>query len=1131
MSRLSNSLALISLATSLALAAGPVVSQAYDIEVQSGGVGSVTPSGIIQVPAGGSQTFTFAPGAGNVANVTIDDVIIGSGLTEYTFTNVQSDHLLYVSFGPPMPPPPPPAPQPQPLFSPPFRSYGTGSTPSSVAIADLNADGHADLVTANAGSSSVSVLLGYGGGGFGSQTTFATGDGPRSVVIADMNGDGRPDLATANYSSNTVSVLLGNGDGTFGPRRDFATGTHPGAMAAADLDGDGQLDLVVANEGSNTVWVLLGNGDGTWHSRAFAAGVRPTSVAIADLNGDGRYDLVVTNIGPTGPEPPWPPCESCHAVDSSYVSILLGNGDGTFVAGSRFACGEDPRSIAIGDVNADGRPDLATANVTPGFENSISVFMGLGDGTFGGATYYATSIAGFSVAIADLDGDRRPDLVATTNEGVSFFQGNGDGSFGSPGSRVDFGGFGPGFGVWQGDLALGDLNGDGHPDLAVAGGLGGNSVAVLVHNTDPTRTTTAMTLSGSPDRAEPGQSMSLSASISPQPSAGGVVRFFDVTFGVTNGAVEVGSAPVVLGVASFTYGPLGTNRTVQARYDGDTQYAGCVSNPVSIDVFVGAGMFSQPTLFDAGSSPVSVLTSDLNADGRPDLVVANSSSSMVSVLLGAGGGSFHGLDFDTGAIMSTSVAIGDLNGDGRPDLVTANPDMSTAGGNAVSVLLGHGDGTFEPRTIYPAGTNAASVAIADLNGDGRPDIVAADSYPNTVSVLLGNGDGTFGPKTTFPAGYEPQCVAVADLNADGRMDLVLADTGANTVTVLLGNGDGTFGPGTDYTTGYDPYSVAIADLNGDGRPDLVAANGGSGTGNTVSVLLGNGDGSFGPKTDFVTGSYPVSVTIGDIDADGWLDLVIANRGSNTVSVLLGNGDGTFRAKRDYRTGATSPFSVAIADFNGDIRPDLAVVNSERTPGKVSVLFQTDVVVAALLARFDATTVPLGIELRWSFGDRRSVAAVAVERATAITGPWHAIVPERRDESGVTVALDRTADASEQYFYRLVMQLTSGGQAVSSAVSASRRGTPSKTDLTLLSANPSSRGAQVQYSVARAGRVRVEVLDVAGRVEATLADRIQAPGRYVVDWDSVGRRAVSPGLHFIRLVTPDRMMTKKLAIIR
>jgi len=278
----------------------------------------------------------------------------------------------------------------------------------------------------------------------------------------------------------------------------------------------------------------------------------------------------------------------------------------------------------------------------------------------------------------------------------------------------------------------------------------------------------------------------------------------------------------------------------------------------------------------------------------------------------------------------TSVTTGDFNGDGKLDLAAAS-------GGTVSVFLGTGDGTFGAKVDYTVGSSPRSVTTGDLNGDGKLDLAAASG--GSVSVLLGKGDGTFQAKVDYPVGQNPlsttRSVTTGDLNGDGKLDLACStygvDDGVSLVSVLLGKGDGTFGTKVDYTVGDYPNSVTAGDFNGDGKLDLATANFAA---NTVSVLLGKGDGTFGTKVDYPVGLQPRSVTTGDFNGDKKLDLAAANFVGDSVSVLLGKGDGTFGTKVDYPVGHNL-YSVTTGDFNGDGKLDLATANP---PGNsVSVL--------------------------------------------------------------------------------------------------------------------------------------------------------------------------------------------------
>ncbi|MEK6287034.1 MAG: VCBS repeat-containing protein, partial [Acidobacteriota bacterium] len=243
----------------------------------------------------------------------------------------------------------------------------------------------------------------------------------------------------------------------------------------------------------------------------------------------------------------------------------------------------------------------------------------------------------------------------------------------------------------------------------------------------------------------------------------------------------------------------------------------------------------------------------------------------------------------------------------------------------VSILLGTGTGSFGAKTDFSTGFAPASVAVGDFNGDGNLDLAVADrgdfesgTDPETVSILLGTGTGSFGAKTDFGTG-SPFEVAVGDFNGDGNLDLAVANNN-NTVSILLGAGAGSFGAKTDFGTGIQPISVAVGDFNSDGKLDLAVANYGF-NGATVSILLGTGTGSFGARTDFVTGSGPASVAVGDFNGDGKLDLVVANLRSNTVSILQNTGPIGFSLGFDSPTvtaqqGTTIRVTVNINRIGG-----------------------------------------------------------------------------------------------------------------------------------------------------------------------------------------------------------------------
>ena len=344
-------------------------------------------------------------------------------------------------------------------------------------------------------------------------------------------------------------------------------------------------------------------------------------------------------------------------------------------------------------------------------------------------------------------------------------------------------------------------------------------------------------------------------------------------------------------------------------------------------------LFGPQTEYAAASKngPSGIAVGDFNGDGKPDLAVVNFGDWNIYILLGNGDGTFQAarsVYFASGGGFPWYVVAADFNGDGKLDLAVSN-----YGDNSLSVLLGNGDGTFQPPKTTTVGTNPAQVAVGDFNNDGKLDLVVSSVGSNIVSVLLGNGDGTFLPAVVTPVGANPWYFTVGDFNGDGKLDLAVSDYGcpldcnsspSNTVTVLLGNGNGTFLPAPNLTVGNGPAGIAAGDFNGDGRQDLVVANLND---NTVSILLGNGDGTFqAPHTFADPGlTHPYYIGLGDFNGDGKQDLVITNHLFATVAVLLGNGDGTFQAAQDFAVD-NDPVFAAVHDFNGDGALDLAVAN-------------------------------------------------------------------------------------------------------------------------------------------------------------------------------------------------------------
>jgi hypothetical protein len=741
---------------------------------------------------------------------------------------------------------------------------------------------------------------------FAERVTFPTSTNISARATAgDINGDGRPDLivpgSLGEISIHLDTTLLGSSTPSFAPAQSFPVLESPEAATPTDVNGDGLPDLVVTgNEGvlEGKFSVLLNTtppGSSTVSfapEQIFEGGSGPSHPFLADINGDGRPDLLLAN----------------DAFDEHAVSVFFNTtaaGSSTVSFGPRqyfefFA----PSSMLAADVNGDGRPDLVISSQAGA--NEIVVI--LNETPLGGSALVLGAEADLPVdkqpnivRAVDLNGDGRLDLASSDLEGDSVSvlvnetaPGASTPSF-APRQIFDVGGS-------PRSIQAVDLNGDDRPDL-ITGDPGNHCLTVLVN-------TTALGSERTSFAAE-------TIEAEPLPFGLSVADFNgdgrpDVSYTRSNGKVSV--------AFNTTARPTAAAPSLSAKYDAP-----------------------------AGDGPSSVAATDLNGDGRPDVAVADRDDGDVSVLLdttspGASTPGFSGRQAFAVGDRPAGVASADFNLDGRPDLAVADE-----GSEAASVLLdatapGATTPSLAPQQEFAAGMDPSAVAAADLNGDGKPDLVVADRGADDVAVLLdatapGASIPSFDPALYFAAGDGPSFVTVTDLNLDGKPDLVGANREEGTASVLInttvpGSATPAFAASSTIATGSLPSSIAAADLNGDAKPDLVVANEGS---DTASVLFnttapGAASASFATAQGFAAGAAPNSIAIADLDADGIPDLLVADAGDDTASVLLnttepGSGTAAFAARKGFATGS-GPSAITAADLNGDGGPDVIAADGD-----------------------------------------------------------------------------------------------------------------------------------------------------------------------------------------------------------
>jgi hypothetical protein len=676
-------------------------------------------------------------------------------------------------------------------------------------------------------------------------------------------------------------------------------------------------------------------------------GHSPYRTAVADIDGDGILDVVTANA------------------DAS-VSLLLGTGTGTLTLHDTLSVPTAPTTVLLRDLNHDQRVDIVVLDWK---YPAVSVLLQNGDGSFAAPVEYATTASPASLAAGDIDGDGVLDLVTTNYDSagtVSVLIGNGDGTFSS---HADIAQSHP-----HDQIQVADVNGDGASDLVMIQGSGSN-VTVQLNTADHTfappvdYTTGAnpaalaiadLDADGDLDlvTANWGNVSSHAVSVLLGDGSGAFALHTDYSVTQPYDSVALGDvnedgvldiiagydqrdAALLLGVGDGTFaaalyisGAL-HDRIVLGDFNRDRHLdiLGLSSDLQLVGVRLGNGKgeFSLGTTLAMASRPTAVALGDFDADQRLD-IAATSQDSTLSIWRNQSDGTFASSQKSNFGNMPSLVAA-PLNRDTTVDLVTGNVNLP-----AVTTALGLGQGAFADSVSWSIASLPGDIAVGDVNGDGALDLAAIDVTAGVVMLMVATAADTFAPAPNVSVETQLAAWAFGDLNHDGYADLITVesvDTSA-TLRVRLGNGDGTFAAAATHSLYKRMYyagamTVAIGDLNGDGWPDIVVANGID----AIDVVLGTGQGQFAAPAAYLVPWSPGQIALGDLNGDGVLDITTTAPG--VLGVSWGNGDGTLSNPTEYPLEWLGPLALAIGDLNNDSRLDIAVASSEKG---VTVLFNT-----------------------------------------------------------------------------------------------------------------------------------------------------------------------------------------------
>ncbi len=736
-----------------------------------------------------------------------------------------------------------------------------------IRAADVDGDGIEDLI--NISNDHVFVLFARGDGTFIDRKVIPSRNYTSFIASADFDGDKSPDIAMpGNRHTGGIlfSTLLNKGNdwsgSTFQGVNKYKAGERPASVKVGDMNGDGRLDVMTADYVSGNITVFLNTGDGNLkESRIYEAGEQPVSIALEDMNGDASLDIIAVNKG------------------SNYLSLLMNNGDGTFQPQIKvdIPCGQYAFDLITGDFNEDGRPDIVI-NGCDG-TSSTNILIAKGDGTYLSKPIDIRGVQ--SVAKGDFNEDGHLDLAyaywfSVANWSPSFLTtilfGKGDGTFYKAFNET-----------YSGFNVVGDVNRDGHLDLVT------HRKVYLGHGSGRFQ-----------EKLIPEMDLGLHPKLVDIDGDGNLDILSDEDMNLFNIWSGRGDGTFSNDISLIRDMPYGTSRYISTLDIGDMN-GDAITDIIYVD---GANLHIVPGT-GGGAFPVEMLLND---------------------------GSYRSSD---------SLTIADFNGDNNQDIVVSKrafDDIWAVGKTSAAVYWGTGYNTFRKGPVMDTPYEwSAEIATGDFNGDGRPDIACGGSYYDGVSIFLNDGNGSFGQAIPYPIKEMAQHFKVADINNDGLLDIISSDVTtisygnySYSLSIHLGKGDGTFEHFHTLPLVGGISGLAVKDFNGDGFLDLATSvwYDAAGFSNKVEVFLNNGDGTFKTPTviDVEESLYWLgSMILDDFNHDGFMDIVVRLE-STAISLLTGNGDGTFNLTVDYSTG-NGHGNMVSGDFNMDGRPDIAVMGS------------------------------------------------------------------------------------------------------------------------------------------------------------------------------------------------------------